>query len=121
METELPKDNLIVNLSFEFSMAIIEYCELLTEMKRFVISNQLLKAGTSIGANVFEAQSAESRADFIHKIKIASKECFETSYWLLLCQQSKSYPTVDKLLSQLSSIQKVLSKIILTSKSNTIK
>ncbi|WP_121460163.1 four helix bundle protein [Chryseobacterium defluvii] len=56
-----------------------------------VIANQLLKSGTSIGANIFEAQSSESRADFIHKMKIADKEAKETEYWLLLCENSEHY------------------------------
>jgi four helix bundle protein len=54
--------------------------------RKFIISNQLLKAGTSIGANIFEAQYAESRIDFIHKMKIAQKEANETLYWLILCE-----------------------------------
>jgi len=71
------KDNLIVKLSFEFALEIIEYSELLEEHKKYVISRQLLKSGTSIGANVREAQNEESKADFIHKMKIASKEADE--------------------------------------------
>jgi four helix bundle protein len=74
--------NLIVDKTFDFAVKIIEYCELLESRKKFVISNQLLKSGTSIGANVSEAQNAESRADFIHKIKLAAKEANETNYWL---------------------------------------
>jgi four helix bundle protein len=57
-----------------------------------VLSRQILRAGTSIGANSFEAQHAESKADFIRKKKIAAKEADETQYWLLLCSQSKEYP-----------------------------
>ena len=74
--------NVIVDKTFDFAVKIIEYCELLESHKKFVISNQLLKSGTSIGANVSEAQNAESRADFIHKIKLAAKEANETNYWL---------------------------------------
>lgn len=61
------KDNIIVNKTIEFSIAIIKYCGLLEQHRRFVISKQLLRSATSIGANVFEAQNAESKADFIHK------------------------------------------------------
>ena len=57
----------------------------LEELKKYVISNQLLKSGTSVGANVREAQNCESKADFIHKFKIAAKDADETEYWLLLC------------------------------------
>jgi len=64
--------NLILELSFQFALNIIAYCEVLEEKRRFVISQQLLKSGTSVGANIREAQSAKSKIDFIHKLKIAS-------------------------------------------------
>ncbi len=82
------KENIIVKLSFEFALEIIEYAEILEEKRKFVIANQLLKAGTSIGANVNEAQNAESKADFIHKLKIAAKEAEETEYWMKLCEKA---------------------------------
>ena len=63
------RDNLIVKLTLEFAMDIISYCEVLEEQRKYVMAKQLLKAGTSIGANVREAQNAESKADFIHKMK----------------------------------------------------
>lgn len=110
------KDNLIVDLTFKFSLALISYCEALESNKKFIISRQLLKSGTSIGANTREAQNAESKADFIHKFKIAAKEADETEYWLLLCKESKSYPDADQLLKDLEIIQKVISKIIGSSK-----
>ena len=75
------KQNIILEKSIEFSLEIIAYCELLESNKKFVVSRQLLKSGTSIGANVHEAQNAESRNDFIHKLKIAAKEIEETKYW----------------------------------------
>ena len=71
------KDNLIVQLTLEFSLKIIEYSEELEELKKYVIARQLLKSGTSIGANVREAQNAESKANFVHKMKIAAKEADE--------------------------------------------
>ena len=74
------KDNVIVNKTIEFSLAVIKYCDLLEQRKKFVIAKQLLRSATSIGANVFEAQNAESKADFIHKMKIAAKETSETLY-----------------------------------------
>jgi four helix bundle protein len=79
------KQNVIVEKTFSFALKVIEFCEILEEKKKYVIARQLLKSGTSIGANVREAQNAESKADFIHKIKIAAKEADETEYWLLLC------------------------------------
>ena len=111
------RDNLIVELSFEFALDIIEYTEILQEQRKYIIANQILKSGTSIGANVREAQNAESKADFIHKMKIAIKEADETEYWLLLCMMSKDYPKNDKLTEKLSVIINILSKIISTSKS----
>ena len=86
MKDEMFKGNAILSLSFEFSLLTIEYCERLVDGKKFVLSNQLLKSGTSIGANAMEAQNAESKADFVHKIKIAAKEAGETQYWLMLCK-----------------------------------
>jgi len=86
-----------------------------------VIANQLLKSGTSIGANVRESQSAESKSDFIHKLKIAAKEANETEYWLLLCQQSSSYPNCSGQLALLLPLQKLLSKIISSTKSTAHK
>jgi len=112
------KKNVIVEKSFVFALRIVEYCELLEENKKFVIGNQLLKAGTSIGANVREAQNAESKADFIHKMKIAAKEADETEYWLLLCKHSPSYPFNEELLEKAGELIKILTKIISSSKSH---
>ena len=72
------KENVIIKLTFQFALDIIKYSEGLQEGKKFVIANQLLKSGTSIGANIREAQNAESKADFTHKFKIAAKEIEET-------------------------------------------
>lgn len=109
-------ENLILKLTFEFSLRIIEFAEVLENDRKYVIANQILKSGTSIGANVREAQHAESKADFIHKLKIAMKETIETMYWLELCNASKSYPDTDDLILELESITRVLSKIIGTMK-----
>ncbi len=111
------KPNVIVDLSFNFALQIIEFTELLEENRKFVLAKQLLKSGTSIGANVWEAQNAESKSDFVHKIKIAAKEADETEYWLLLCKHSKNYPDSDLMLSKLQDLERVISKIISTSKS----
>ncbi len=114
----MEKENAILDLSFEFALEVIAYCELLEEKKRFVLAQQLLKSGTSIGANVREAQGAESKPDFIHKMKIAAKEAEETDYWLLLCKHSPSYPNPDDLLEKLVPIKKLFSRIISTTKNN---
>ncbi|MEO6884393.1 MAG: four helix bundle protein [Bacteroidia bacterium] len=112
------KENIIVDLTFQFSLELIEYVELLEANRKFIIANQLLRSGTSVGANVREAQNAESKADFIHKIKIALKEAEETEYWLLLAKHSKQYPTEENLLLKIASILKILSKIIGSLKRN---
>ena len=104
--------NEIVEASFDFALQIISFCEKLEESKKFIIANQLLKSGTSIGANIREAQNAESITDFLHKIKIAAKEAEETEYWLLLCEKSENYPLTDELLTKIISIKKLLAKII---------
>ena len=111
------KENLIVKLTFEFALDIIAFSEELEEKRKFVIARQILKSGTSIGANVREAQNAESKNDFIHKLKIAAKEADETEYFLLLCKFSKTYPFNETLLEKSSVIIKILSKIIASSKS----
>lgn len=114
----IPKSkNAVLDISFEFALKIIDYTEELEERRKFIIARQLLKSGTSIGANIRESQSAESKSDFIHKLKISAKEAEETEYWLLLCQKSKNYPNPDYLLKDLLSIQKLLSKIISSAKS----
>lgn len=110
------KDNLIVKISFEFALSIIEFTEVLESKRKYNLSKQLFKSGTSIGANIMEAQNAESKADFIHKLKIAAKEADETEYWLLLCKYSKSYPNADEILKKLQPVAKIVTKIIATSK-----
>jgi four helix bundle protein len=108
--------NIIVQLTFQFSLEIIAYCEQLEEAKKFTLARQLIRSGTSIGANTREAQNAESKADFIHKFKIAAKEADETEYWLLLCKKSKNYPDPGKLVDDVQAIIRVVSKIIASSK-----
>ena len=110
------KENIIVDLTFKFSLHVIQYCDELEEKRKYVISRQLLKSGTSIGANTREAQNAESTADFIHKFKVAAKEADETQYWLLLCKGSENYPSSDSLIEELEVIIRVISKIISSSK-----
>jgi four helix bundle protein len=116
MQIEMLEANPILKMSFDFSLTVIDYCELLETRKRFVVAKQLLKSGTSIGANAMEAQNAESKADFIHKIKIAAKEADETQYWLMLCDYAKTYPDCKGMLNKLNEIQKVLNKILGTAK-----
>jgi four helix bundle protein len=112
------KENVIVEKSFQFALKVVLYCEELEKKNKFVVSKQLLRSGTSIGANVREAQNAESKADFIHKMKLASKETDETEYWLLICKNSPSYPFDDTLLKDVNELMRILSKIIGSSKSD---
>lgn len=115
------KPNLIVDKSIDFSLAVISYCEKLDLLKKYVIAKQLLRSGTSIGANIFEAQNAESKIDFIHKMKIAAKEASETLYWLILCERSNSYAFESSLKLQLEEIIRILSRIISSSKGRSTK
>ena len=110
------KENLIVKLTFEFALDIIKFAEELESQRKYVIAKQILKSGTSIGANVREAQNAESKNDFIHKLKIAAKEADETEYFLLLCKFSETYPFNNELLDKVLAINRILSKIISSSK-----
>ncbi len=112
------KNNLIVEMTFDFALDVIAFSEELESLRKYNLANQLFRSGTSIGANTWEAQNAESKADFIHKLKIASKEADESMYWLLLCDKSKNYPGTKPYIEKLESIIKVLSKIIGTTKNN---
>jgi four helix bundle protein len=118
MRKELVENNPILKHSMEFSLMVIEYCELLEASRKYVIARQLLRSATSIGANSMEAQNAESKPDFIHKLKIAAKEADETQYWLSLCDYSKTYPECKHLVTKLEEIQKILNKILGTAKRN---
>lgn len=112
------KDNIILKLSFEFSLEAIEFCEVLHRSDKRVVANQLIRSATSIGANVREAQNAESTADFIHKLKLALKELNETEYWLLLCKEAPSYTSPTALLEKVEPIWKVLNKIVASTVKN---
>lgn len=118
MRKELIERNPLIKLSIEFSLAVIDYCEILEEKRKFVIARQLLRSATSIGANSMEAQNPESRADFIHKMKIAAKEAEETQYWLTLCDYSENYPECKHLLDKVEVLLKIIGKILVTSKSH---
>lgn len=118
IDPRMLKKNPVVEKSIEFALMIIKFCEQLEDQKKYIIASQLLKSGTSIGANVHEAQNAESRADFIHKMKVAVKELEETKYWLILCERSPSYPFLIKLKKNVDELGLIMYKIISTSKKN---
>lgn len=111
------RQNIIVERTFDFSLKIILFTDLLRKEKRYELASQLFRSGTSIGANTKEAQNAESKADFIHKFKIAAKEAEETGYWLELCSKSEILPSPgDEVIEELNSIMRILSKIISSTK-----
>ncbi len=110
------KDNLILRLTFEFAIEIVVYSEELEKLNKFVVAKQVLRCGTSIGANVKESQNAESKKDFIHKLKVALKEADELEYWLFLCNELESYPDTNHLIEKLITIIKVLNSIVSSSR-----
>jgi four helix bundle protein len=110
------KPNLIVDRTLQFSLKIMNFAEELEKQRKYVFANQILKSRTSIGTNVRESQNAESKADFIHKMKIAAKEADETEYWLTLCSLNNNYPDSPELLSDIKELIKIISKIISSSK-----
>jgi len=116
MRKELIEGNPLLKLSIDFSLSVIEYCELLNGAGKYILAKQLMRSATSIGANSMEAQNAESKADFIHKMKVAAKEADETQYWLVLCENGQNYPKPIGLPDKLETLNKILGSIISTSK-----
>lgn len=113
------KDNLIQNKTFQFSKDIIALYVDLQKNKEFVISKQLLRSATSIGANVEEAIAGQSRKDFLSKITIALKEARETKYWLRLLNETDLVDcNLSEYLSEIESIINILTKISKTTSNN---
>lgn len=112
------RPNIIKDKSFAFALRIVKLNKFLIENKEFVLSKQLLRSGTAIGALVREAEHAESTADFIHKMAIAQKEANETEYWIeLLFQSDYLQETLHKsFLSDIQELNKILASIIITTK-----
>ncbi len=115
------KESILKTKSFEFALKVVNlYKHLANEKKEYVMSKQLLRSGTSVGANIREAQNAESKMDFVHKLAIAQKECDETVYWLELLHHS-DYLDKNKF-SELSDsateLLRMLRSAILTTKQN---
>lgn len=113
--------NVIKSKSFQFSVKIVNlYKQITVEKKEFVMSRQLLKSGTSIGANVREAEQAESKSDFIHKLSISLKEANETEYWLDLLYETSYLDRLEyeSIHNDVKELLKILVSIIKTSKSN---
>ena len=112
---EEKKSNTIQDLSLQFSIHLMKYEANITTKKSIIHMNQLIRSGTSIGAMVREAQGAESRKDFIHKMKIAFKEAEEAEYWLILTGIAYPSAEVEDLKDFVIQIKKILSRIISTS------
>jgi four helix bundle protein len=105
----------LVIKSTQLAVRILLYCDELASQKKFEVAKQLLRSGTSIGANINEAQHAESKVDFVHKLKISAKECSETEFWLKILDEA--YQINDEELVKLNNeIAKMLSSAIATTK-----
>jgi four helix bundle protein len=116
------KDNIIQEKSFAFAIRIVKAYQILTSRrKEFVLSKQLLRSGTSIGANIEEAIGAQSRADFLAKLSIGYKEAREAQFWIRLLSATDYLTEVEQisLLNDLDQILKILTSIRLTTKERT--
>lgn len=111
-------DNILIDLSMDFSVKIVKLCE--TIKGKSILTNQVLRSGTSIGANIHEANYAHSRADFISKMQIALKECYESEYWLKLFVKTDiiTNETYNWLRNDCGKIRKILISSINTAKAN---
>ena len=112
-------ENIILIKSFSFAIRVVKLYKILNESnKEYVLSKQLLRCGTSIGANVREAHNAESKNDFIHKMGIAQKETSEVIYWLELLKETGylNQKEFDSIVSDANELLKIIRSIILTSK-----
>ena len=115
-------NNTIKNKSFDFAIRMVNsYKYLTSEKKEYVLSKQLLRSGTAIGALVRESEHAESKADFIHKMSIALKEANETEYWILLLYKTEYFDekAFNSVIHDITEILKLLTSIIKTAKKNS--
>ena len=117
------KENKLTELSMDFSVEIVNLVKYLKSNHESIISNQIGRSGTSIGANIFEAQYAQGRKDFISKLEIALKEASETGYWLELLYRTKyiDEDTFKVLSSKCTSLRIMLISSCKTAKQNTNK
>ena len=116
------KESIVQKKSFEFSLKIISLYKKLQQEKEFIISRQILRSGTSIGANVEEALAGQSKRDFIAKMSISSKEARETKYWLRLLKESEiTSLDVKSLILDIDELIRILTSIVKTSQQNLTK
>lgn len=116
------KESIVQNKSFQFSLKIISLFKKLQKEKEFIISKQLLRCGTSIGANIEEALAGQSKKDFIAKMSISSKEARETKYWLRLLEESDlTNIDVTEMLSDIHELIRLLTAIVKTSQESLTK
>ena len=118
---ELKDENVLVKKSFKFAVRVVKlYKYLCNDKKEYILSKQLLRSGTSIGANINEAQDAQSKADFISKLSISLKEARESKYWIKLLKETDylSDKEADNILEDLIEVIKLLVSIIKTTKEN---
>ena len=115
------KESIVKNKSFEFAMQIIDLYKILQEQKEFVLSKQLLRSGTSIGANINEALAGVSKADFAYKMSISSKEARESLYWLELLEKSQMVKFDFKpFIQSCEELVKMLTSIVKTTQNSTL-
>jgi len=116
------KDNIIVTKTFDFALSIVNLFVQLKKENEFIISKQILRSATSVGANVEEAIAAQSRKDFIHKMSIGSKEARETKYWLRLLDKSNlTSISMSNYLIEIEHILNIITKIIKTTQEHSLK
>lgn len=114
----MEKKNIIKDKSFAFAIDIVNLYKVLIEKKEFVLSRQVVRSGTAIGANVRESEHAQSKADFIHKLSISLKEANETEYWLDLLYETKYLSDVEfqNIKPKIIELLRLLTSILKTSK-----
>ena len=120
MESGNLSTNVIKDKSFQFAIRIVNLYKFLTSKNEFVLSKQILKSGTSIGANIVEAQQGQSKKDFLMKMNISLKECSETKYWIELLEATDFIDKTQKqsIYNDCVELEKILTTIVKTTSVN---
>ena len=114
-------DSIMLEKAKDFAVEVVDVCRQISfEQKEYVLTKQLMKSGTSIGANIYESKYAQSKADFISKMQIALKECYESEYWLEIMYRTKMIipEKYKSLCAECGSIRRMLVSSINTAKKN---